>query len=263
MSGHRQCSADRQAQTGVRARIAGFAYAALLPPAAFAVHQLRYWLAFGSNAGIELQRTGHSYLHSVVPWVVLLLALAVGGFLRALGRAFAAQTSPAGFTLSLTACGSCVRPRWSRYSPARSSSRACSRPGTRRDGWGSSVTGAGGRSRRRCASAWCWRRCCTGPAGLCARSHAGERDRIWLLPDERCTWRVHAMRCSCPRRRWSAAGRVGVRRRSVKTRWLAGAGPVADCAFPVTSPVRRVLVALASRVFWVGLPAIDKGVNGS
>ena len=102
MSGHRQCSADRQAQTGVRARIAGFAYAALLPPAAFAVHQLRYWLAFGSNAGIELQRTGHSYLHSVVPWVVLLLALAVGGFLRALGRAFAAQTSPARFTLSLT-----------------------------------------------------------------------------------------------------------------------------------------------------------------
>ena len=34
-----------------------------------------------------LQRTGHSYLHSVVPWIVMLVALAVGGFLWRLGRA--------------------------------------------------------------------------------------------------------------------------------------------------------------------------------
>ncbi len=101
--GHRRLSAGPQPDAGVRARIAGFAYVALLPPAAFAVHQLRYMLAFGGNAGIELQRTGHSYLHSVVPWLVLLLALAVGGFLRSLGRAFASHTSPARFTLSLTA----------------------------------------------------------------------------------------------------------------------------------------------------------------
>jgi len=84
-------------------RLTGFAYAAMLPPAAFAVHQLRYWLAYGSNAGIELERTGHSYLHSVVPWLVLAVALAVGGFLRALGRAFAGHTSRTRFTLSLTA----------------------------------------------------------------------------------------------------------------------------------------------------------------
>jgi hypothetical protein len=103
MIGHRARSAGPQAHAVVRARIAGFAYVALLPPAAFAVHQLRYWLAFGARAGIELQRTGHSYLHSVVPWLVLLLALAVGGFLRALGRAFAGHTSPARFPLSLTA----------------------------------------------------------------------------------------------------------------------------------------------------------------
>jgi hypothetical protein len=103
MIGRRRLSAGRQVHAGMRARIAGCAYVALLPPAAFAVHQLRYWLAFGSNAGVELQRTGHSYLHSVVPWLVLLLGLAVGGFLRALGRAFAGQTSPARFTLSLTA----------------------------------------------------------------------------------------------------------------------------------------------------------------
>jgi hypothetical protein len=75
----------------------------VLPPAAFAVHQLRYWLAYGSHAGVELQRTGHSYLQSVVPWLVLLLALAIGALLRALGRAFAGHTSPAQFTLSLTA----------------------------------------------------------------------------------------------------------------------------------------------------------------
>jgi len=103
MIGRRRFSAGARARAGVRGHIAGFACVALLPPAAFAVHQLRYWLAFGDNAGVELQRTGHSYLHSIVPWLVLLLALAVGGFLRALGRAFAGQTSPARFTLSLTA----------------------------------------------------------------------------------------------------------------------------------------------------------------
>jgi len=103
MNGRRKLWTDGRARRGIGARVAGFAYAALLPPAAFAVHQLRYWLAFGANAGVELQRTGHSYLHSVVPWLVLALALAVGGFLRALGRAFAGHTSPARFTLSLTA----------------------------------------------------------------------------------------------------------------------------------------------------------------
>ena len=103
MIGRRAFSAGSQTRAGVRGRIVGFAHVALLPPAAFAVHQLRYWLAFGSKAGIELQRTGHSYLHSAVPWLIVLLALAVGGFLRALGRAFAGHTSPARFTLSLTA----------------------------------------------------------------------------------------------------------------------------------------------------------------
>jgi len=101
--GIRSSGPQEVGRAGLRARIAGSGYVALLPPAAFAVHQLRYWLAYGSNAGVELQRTGHSYLHSVVPWLVLLLALAVGGFLRSLGRAFARQTSPARFTLSLTA----------------------------------------------------------------------------------------------------------------------------------------------------------------
>lgn len=103
MTGHCGPPAGRTGRAGMPARITGVACVALLPPAAFAVHQLRYLLAFGGHAGVELQRTGHSYLHSVVPWLVVLLALAVGGFLRALGRAFAGQTSPARFTLSLAA----------------------------------------------------------------------------------------------------------------------------------------------------------------
>jgi hypothetical protein len=74
--------------------------AALLPPAAFAVHQLRFVLAFGSGAGAELQRTGHSYLHSVLPWLIVLVALVAGTFLLALGRALAGQTSAARFTVS-------------------------------------------------------------------------------------------------------------------------------------------------------------------
>lgn len=103
MNGHRHLRQGGQARSRIGTRAAGLAYAALLPPAAFAVHQLRYWLAYGSKASIELQRTGHSYLHSVVPWLVLLVALIIGVFLRALGRAFAGHTSPARFTLSLTA----------------------------------------------------------------------------------------------------------------------------------------------------------------
>ncbi|HTX32666.1 MAG TPA: hypothetical protein VMD09_14885 [Solirubrobacteraceae bacterium] len=76
---------------------------ALMPVAAFAVHQLRYWLAFGGHAGAILQGQGHSYLHSVAPWLALLLALGVGIFLRALGRAFTGQSSPSRYTLSFAA----------------------------------------------------------------------------------------------------------------------------------------------------------------
>jgi hypothetical protein len=73
---------------------------ALMPVAAFAVHQLRYWLAFGGHAGAQLQAQGHSYLHSLVPWLVLLIALAAGAFLRALGRAFSGQCTLPRYTIS-------------------------------------------------------------------------------------------------------------------------------------------------------------------
>jgi hypothetical protein len=67
---------------------------ALLPPAAYAVHQARYYLAFGGRASTMLRATGHSYLHSVVPWLVALIGLAVGAFLYRAGRAFATRAAP-------------------------------------------------------------------------------------------------------------------------------------------------------------------------
>jgi hypothetical protein len=86
--------------------------AALMPAGAFAVHQLRYWLAFGSHAGVELADQGHSYLHSVVPWIVLLIAFAVGTFLVALGRALGGGGSLPRYTLSFAAlwllCAACL-----------------------------------------------------------------------------------------------------------------------------------------------------------
>jgi hypothetical protein len=74
--------------------------AASVPAGAFAVHQLRYWLAYGSHAAVELQKQGHSYLHSVVPWIVLLLGVGLGAFLLALGRAFGGRGSLPRYTLS-------------------------------------------------------------------------------------------------------------------------------------------------------------------
>lgn len=83
-----------------------------MPIAAFAVHQLRYLLAFGSSAGVELQRQGHSYLHSLVPWIVLALGLAVGAFLSCLGRAVAGQATGPGYGCSLLglwlSCTACL-----------------------------------------------------------------------------------------------------------------------------------------------------------
>jgi hypothetical protein len=85
---------------------------ALVPAAALAVHELRFVLAFGGRAGPVLQRTGHSYLHSVVPWIVLLIGVAFGAFLCGLGRALAGQRSAARYTLSFAAlwvvCSACL-----------------------------------------------------------------------------------------------------------------------------------------------------------
>ena len=89
------------ARTGRLPTVRRLAPAAIVPVAALAVHQLRYQLAYGSGAGLELQRQGHSYLHSVIPWLVLAAGLAVGSFLSAFGRALKGQTSAPRYGLSL------------------------------------------------------------------------------------------------------------------------------------------------------------------
>ena len=89
------------AQRGVRIR--RLAPLGLMPAASLAVHQLRYWLAFGSRAGAELQIQGHSYLHSATPWVVVPLALVVGLFLSALGRALGGECSVSRYAASFLA----------------------------------------------------------------------------------------------------------------------------------------------------------------
>lgn len=95
-----------------RGVIASLARGALVPAGALAVHQLRYWLAFGSNAAVELRAQGHSYLHSLVPWIVLLIAISAGLFLRALGRALGGRCSLPRYTVSFAAlwlgCAACL-----------------------------------------------------------------------------------------------------------------------------------------------------------
>jgi hypothetical protein len=90
----------------------GLARAAVVPVAAFAVHQLRYLLAFGAGGSAELQRQGHSYLHSAVPWLVLAIGLSAGAFLSSLGRALSGQRTVPRFGLSLLGlwltCAACL-----------------------------------------------------------------------------------------------------------------------------------------------------------
>jgi hypothetical protein len=59
----------------------------LLPAGALLVHQLRYLLAYGPDAGGALSAQGHAYLGSIEPWVVVLLAVGLGAFVRRVSRA--------------------------------------------------------------------------------------------------------------------------------------------------------------------------------
>jgi hypothetical protein len=99
-------------RTGRAGVLGAGAQMALLPVSAYGVHQLRYLLAFGGNAGTVLRATGHSYLNSVVPWIILLVGLAAGWFLRRLGRSFAGHDTVPRYALSLTglwlACFACL-----------------------------------------------------------------------------------------------------------------------------------------------------------
>lgn len=97
---------------GRRSVISCLGRIALVPAAALAVHQLRFALAFGDRASVQLARTGHSYLHSLVPWLVLLIGLGTGAFLWALGRALGGHRSVPRYTLSVAAlwvlCSACL-----------------------------------------------------------------------------------------------------------------------------------------------------------
>lgn len=64
-----------------------------MPAAALTVHQLRYWLAYGSHANAQLTAQGHSYLHSLAPWTVLLLGIGATTFLRRVAHALATGES--------------------------------------------------------------------------------------------------------------------------------------------------------------------------
>src|ERR671936_2612673 len=59
---------------------------ATLAACAYAVHSLRYALAYGSHAGAELQRQGHAYLGAAPVLLTALLALGAGELIRAAAR---------------------------------------------------------------------------------------------------------------------------------------------------------------------------------
>src|ERR1043165_1610653 len=59
----------------------------ILPAAALVVHQARYSLAYGGRANAELAAQGHSYLHSLVPWVILTLGVGFWLFLQRVAAA--------------------------------------------------------------------------------------------------------------------------------------------------------------------------------
>jgi hypothetical protein len=60
----------------------------MFPLGAFVVHQLRYQLAFGSDASRKLGDQGHAYLHELTPWIVLAVALGLGGLVTGVARAW-------------------------------------------------------------------------------------------------------------------------------------------------------------------------------
>jgi hypothetical protein len=83
----------RGALTARRTRLA-----ALLALGGFAVHQLRYALAFGSDAGSELAHEGHGYLAVAPPALALFAFAAIAATLLAArsGAAGAPRSAPPG-----------------------------------------------------------------------------------------------------------------------------------------------------------------------
>src|SRR5688500_3023461 len=80
------------ARSSLRSVLAGRGFL-LLPAAALVVHELRYRLAHGEEAGAVLAAEGHGYLTSLAPWAALLLALALGAFLVRVACSAAGETN--------------------------------------------------------------------------------------------------------------------------------------------------------------------------
>jgi hypothetical protein len=75
---------------------------ALLATGMLAVHQLRFVLAFGGDAGQHLSQEGHAYLGFVLPFVGVGLALAFAHFALLVARSRGASRVPAAPSLPLT-----------------------------------------------------------------------------------------------------------------------------------------------------------------
>ncbi len=149
----------------------------LFPVAAFAVHQLRYELAYGSHSSAALAAQGHGYLDSMAPWLGVLVALGFGSFLTRLARAAGGRTElrPRRSFAGLAALASAraardllgagvARGRVRRRAPGRA--RRCLRP---RRLLGGSAVGARRAARRRAPALRLGRRRGRGDARLAAR----------------------------------------------------------------------------------------------
>lgn len=76
----------------------------LLPAGAFVVHQLRYWLTYGPQASTQLADQGHAYLGSMIPWLVLATAAALGGRLVRVAAGGGSATRVRPFVAVWAAC---------------------------------------------------------------------------------------------------------------------------------------------------------------
>lgn len=82
--------------------------AALLPPAALAVHELRYRLEFGSDTGAVLAEQGHSYLGALSPLLAFVFAIACARLLLAVARGRPEVTGRAGLVRMWLACSAAL-----------------------------------------------------------------------------------------------------------------------------------------------------------
>lgn len=62
--------------------------ALLMPVCVLAVHQLRFYLAFGAHAGSRLAREGHGYISAAEPFALLAAAIVIGGVIGRTARAW-------------------------------------------------------------------------------------------------------------------------------------------------------------------------------